>query len=182
MKEKSSGGFSSYIYEWFEAILTAIVLISLIFAFGFRIINVSGISMESTLLDEDRVLITHLNYQPKDGDIVVITHAKNFSEPIIKRVIATQGQSLNIDFSTGQVKVDGKILDEPYIKNPTITDEGGEIPAVVPNGYIFVMGDNRQHSYDSRSQGIGLVENEAVLGKAQAIIYPVSRFKKLNNS
>lgn len=179
MQNNSSRGLSFYIYEWFEAILTAVVAISIIFAFGFRIISVSGQSMENTLKDEDKVLITNFNYQPKDGDIVVITHAKNFSENIIKRVIATQGQSLNIDFSTGQVTVDGKVLNEPYIKNSTITNEGGEIPSVVPQGYIFVMGDNRQNSKDSRSSEIGLIENGSVLGKARAIIYPISRFTTL---
>lgn len=179
MKEKSSNRFSSYIYEWFEAILTAVVVISLVFAFGFRIINVSGQSMENTLHDEDRVLVTNLNYQPKDGDIIVITHAENFSESIIKRVIATQGQSLSIDFAKGQVTVDGKVLNEPYIKNATTTDEGGTIPSVVPQGYIFVMGDNRQNSKDSRSKEIGLIENGAVLGKARLVLYPIARFKDL---
>lgn len=179
MKEKSSKGFSSYIYEWFEAILTAVIVISIIFAFGFRIVTVSGQSMENTLHDEDKVLITNFNYEPKDGDIIVINHAENFSESIIKRVIATQGQTLSIDFAKGQVTVDGKVLNEPYIKNATTIDEGGAIPAVVPQGHIFVMGDNRQNSKDSRSNEIGLIENGAVLGKAQFVLYPIARFKNL---
>lgn len=173
----SSAG--SYLYEWMEAIITAVITIVLIFSFIFRIVTVSGSSMENTLHDADKVMVTNFNYNPQCGDIVVIAHTKNFPEPIIKRVIATEGQTFAINFETGEVYVDGKLLSETYIKNSTTTDEGGEIPSVIPKGQVFVMGDNRQNSKDSRSPSIGLIDKSYILGKAQMVVFPVERFRSL---
>lgn len=111
-----------------EAVVTSIVVVVLLFTFLFRVVNVNGQSMEDTIHNEDKVLLTNLFYEPENGDVVVISRAQHFEEPIIKRVIATEGQTLKIDFNTGDVYVDGVLLDEPYIKTPTTDNEGGEIP------------------------------------------------------
>lgn len=169
-----SKAFSSF-FEWVEAIVTAIIVVVVIFTFCFRIVTVSGPSMENTVQDGDKVLITDLGYEPQDGDIVVISHATDFSEPLIKRVIATEGQTLKIDFTSGDVYVDGKLLDEKYIKNSTVNNEGGLIPTVIPEGYVFVMGDNRQNSKDSRSPQIGLIDERTIIGKAQCVVFPFDR-------
>ncbi len=162
-------------FEWVEAIITSIVIVVLLFTFLFRVVNVVGRSMEDTIHSDDKVLLTNLFYEPENGDVVVISRAQHFEEPIIKRVIATEGQSLKIDFNTGDVYVDGVLLDEPYIKTPTTDNEGGEIPEVVPEGYVFVMGDNRGDSMDSRSEKIGLIDKRNIIGKAQYIVFPFDR-------
>lgn len=162
-------------FEWVEAIITSIVIVVLLFTFLFRVVNVIGHSMEDTIHSDDKVLLTNLFYEPENGDVVVISRAQHFGEPIIKRVIATEGQSLKIDFNTGDVYVDGVLLDEPYIKTPTTDNEGGEIPEVVPDGYVFVMGDNRGDSMDSRSEQIGLIDKRNIIGKAQYIVFPFNR-------
>lgn len=179
LKSGQSRAFTSF-FEWIEALITAVVVVVIVFTFVCRVVSVSGPSMENTIHDGDKVLITDWAYKPQNGDIVVVTHAANFAEPLIKRVIATEGQSLNINFNTGDVVVDGKLLDEKYIKNETINSEGGVIPSVIPHGYVFVMGDNRQNSKDSRSPQIGLIDNRTILGKAQYVIFPFDRIGGLD--
>ena len=143
-------------FEWVEAVVTSIVVVVLLFTFLFRVVNVNGQSMEDTIHNEDKVLLTNLFYEPENGDVVVISRAQHFEEPIIKRVIATEGQTLKIDFKTTD-------------------NEGGEIPEVIPEGYVFVMGDNRGNSLDSRSEQIGLIDKRNIIGKAQYIVFPFDR-------
>ena len=162
-------------FEWVEAVITSIVVVVLLFTFLFRVVNVNGQSMEDTIHNEDKVLLTNLFYEPENGDVVVISRAQHFEEPIIKRVIATEGQTLKIDFNTGDVYVDGVLLNEPYIKTPTTNNEGGEVPEVIPEGYVIVMGDNRGNSLDSRSEQIGLIDKRNISGKAQYIVFPFDR-------
>ncbi len=171
----SVGRFVSSCFEWVDSIITAIVVCILFLAFIFRIINVSGVSMMDTLLDGDKVIITDLLYKPSVGDIVVINRSEELSEPIIKRIIAKEGQSLSIDFDSGDVTVDGVVINEPYIKSATTKKGSGDIPEVIPKGYVFVMGDNRDRSKDSRSKEVGLINVENILGKAKFIIYPMNR-------
>ncbi len=166
--------FKSSCFEWMEAIIISIITVAILFSFVFRAVTIVGSSMENTLLDKDKVIITDFMYKPNNGDIIVAT-SKTFSDPIIKRVIAKGGQTLKINFSTGDVYVDGQLLNEPYIKTATVNYEGAEIPEVIPEGYLFVMGDNRLHSKDSRSPQIGLIDEDDIMGKAQFIIYPFSR-------
>ena len=107
---------------------------------------------------------------------MVITPVNQVDVPIIKRVIATEGQTFSIDFSDGSVMVDGKKLDEPYIKERMWLQGDGEIPRVIPKGHCFVMGDNRNGSLDSRFKEVGLIPNEKIIGKASWIVYPFDRF------
>ena len=152
--------------------LTGILLIFLLL---FRVVVVSGPSMNRTLLNGDYLLLLNnvLYTQPEQGDIVVVSKdSYHDGEPIIKRVIAMEGQWVDIDFEAGVVYVDGKALDEPYVNTPTNLHEGIEFPLMVEEGCIFVMGDNRNESLDSRSPEIGQVDKREVLGKAIFLFLP----------
>ena len=153
-------------------LLAGIMLVLLLL---FRVVVVSGPSMMDTLVDGDcLVLVSHaVAGEPKYGDIVVVSKkAYKDGEPIIKRVIATEGQEVNIDFYKGIVSVDGVELDEPYVNTPTNEFEGIEFPQIVPTGCVFVLGDNRNLSKDSRSPEIGMIDKREILGKALVIALP----------
>ncbi len=171
--EKESSGVSAFLFEWANALIVALVFVVLLLTFVFRQVTVKGDSMNDTLRSGDRLILYNFMYTPKYGDIVVVTHGQKYEDPIIKRVIATEGQSLNINYDTGEVSVDGVILDEPYIKGETIRLKHPlEIPDKIPEGYVFVMGDNRENSLDSRSTQIGLIPVENIIGKAEFRIFP----------
>ena len=152
--------------------LTVIVLLLLLV---FRVVVVSGTSMNMTLLDGDYLLlISNILYpSPQHGDIVVVSK-ESFDDgaPIVKRVIAAEGQTVDIDFEAGIVYVDGLALDEPYTFTPTNLNGGMNFPLTVEEGCIFVMGDNRNGSRDSRFPDIGLVDEREVLGKAILLFLP----------
>ena len=162
-------------YEWLQTLVYAVLGIVLLFAFVVRIVLVSGPSMRETLQDGDRLLVVNNwlcgDYQKGD---VVIFQKESFEdgEAIVKRVIATEGQTVHIDFDAGVVSVDGAALDEPYIPEPTWLDEGLRFPLTVPEGSIFVMGDNRNHSKDSRHTDLGPVDTRHVIGKAVFLAIP----------
>lgn len=174
------GGLQSC-FEWLQAIISALVIVVLLLTFVFRLVDVDGLSMYETLHDHDKVFVTSLLYEPHDGDIVVISHGQEYNKPIIKRVIATAGQTIKIDYDKGHVIVDGVIIDEPYIREAMEYKEvfDNPIPDVVPEGMVFVMGDNRNNSLDSRSQRVGLINKDDIIGKAQAVVFPFDRFKTL---
>ena len=161
-------------YEWIQALVCSVLTVVVIFTFGIRLIGVQGHSMVPTLQDDDRLLVVNsmLYDDYKYGDIVVLTQETFLSEPIVKRVIATGGQTVDIDFASGSVYVDGKLLDEPYINELTFTEEGVKFPLTVPEGSIFVMGDNRNHSNDSRDSRLGTVDTRYVIGKAVFLAFP----------
>lgn len=149
--------------------------IMLVFVMFFRIVIVDGTSMNQTLLHGDYLLLlSKIFYQePEYGDIVVISK-DSFDDgtPIVKRVIATEGQVVDIDFEAGIVYVDGAALDEPYTNTSTNTNGGMHFPLTVSEGCVFVMGDNRNKSRDSRYPEIGLVDEREILGKAIFLIMP----------
>jgi signal peptidase I len=148
----------------------------LIFTFFLRTAQVSGKSMLDTLQDQDRLMISRFFYTPRRGDIVVITKPNLDNEPLIKRIVATGGQTVDIDFEYGIVYVDGKALDEPYIKEPTNLKLDVQFPVTIPEGSIFVMGDNRNHSRDSRDSSIFTVDERYILGKVILRIMPFAGF------
>lgn len=168
---------SLFVFEAVNSLMVALICVVLLLTFVIRQVTVSGESMTDTLKDGDRLFITNFAYTPQYGDIVIISHGEHYAEPIIKRVIATEGQSLKINYDTGEVSVDGVVLDEPYIKGRTFEiDDPLNIPDKIPEGYIFVMGDNREGSLDSRSKTIGLIPVDNILGKAQIRIFPPESF------
>ena len=152
-----------------------LIAIMIVFLLIFRVIVVSGDSMYSTLVDGDYLLLlSNVFYQePKQGDIIVASKdSYDDGAAIIKRVIATEGQIVDIDFDNGIVYVDGLPLEEPYIQNLTTRAEGVLFPLIVEEGCIFVLGDNREVSKDSRHPEIGLIDSRQVLGKAIYLMLP----------
>ena len=152
--------------------LTGILLVFLLL---FRVVVVSGVSMNQTLVHGDYLLlINNVFYaDPKQGDIIVAAKSSfKGGEPIIKRVIATEGQWVDIDFEAGIVYVNGNPLDEPYANTPTNLYEGVDFPLMVDEGCIFVLGDNRNESKDSRSIEIGQIDKREILGKAIFLFMP----------
>ena len=175
--EKKSVG--NELMEWLESIAISIFIVILVFTFVFRIVIVDGSSMVPTLENGQRLVILHLFYTPKQGDIVVV-NSEGLNKTIIKRVIATEGQTVDIDFYKHTVTVDGKTLSEPYINEPTARNDGGnKYPFVVPEDTIFVMGDNRNNSTDSRNSLVGCIPIDDVLGKAIFRIYPFDKFGRI---
>lgn len=155
-------------------ILAAVLLI---FTFFIRMSKVEGGSMNPTLVNHDQMLLlSNVWYsEPQRGDIVVARVPEFSSEPIVKRVIAVEGDTVDIDFERGIVYVNGEALDEPYIQSPTYNHFGADsvgFPLVVEKGHVFLMGDNRNDSYDSRYRGIGQVDERCILGKVFFLTLP----------
>jgi len=162
------------LYDWLQCIVTAIVCGILIFIFVGRTIGVDGHSMMGTLHNRDRVVMSNLFYTPGNGDIVVF-HCPNETfggTPLVKRIIATEGQTLDINFETGEVFVDGVLLPEPYISEKTRSRYSFQGPVTIKQGHVFVMGDNRNNSSDSRDSRVGQVDVRYILGKVLFIAIP----------
>ena len=161
--------------EWFESIVFALTVLVLVFTFVVRVAAVNGISMENTLQPGDRLLLQSVGYTPQRGDVVVTDDLIDYGKPLVKRVIAVGGDVVDIDFQTGEVTVNGKTLEEPYIRELTLLDEGQTFPLTVPQGKLFLMGDNRCQSKDSRSPEIGCIDERDILGKAILRIFPLQK-------
>ena len=165
-------------YQNVRTLVTVLAVLILAFTFAARIIVVSGPSMENTLQNGDAMLVWSLGYTPKQGDIVVLTKRSYQEDSIVKRVIATGGQRVDIDYASGTVYVDGVALEEDYIKERMQIPSYGEGTnhVTVPEGCLFVMGDNRNQSADSRYPEIGIVDERCVIGRVVAVIFPFSNF------
>ena len=158
--------------------LNQLAIVVILFTYLLRVVSVSGPSMNPTLASGDRIVLNSLFYTPQNGDIVVITQPNSHdTEPLIKRVIAVEGQTISIDAETDTVTVDGVKLNESYILDQDIqrAGESYEYPLTIPKGKVFVMGDNRNDSFDSRDPGLGMVEEKYIMGKAIFRIYPFER-------
>lgn len=193
------------ICDMVESVLFSIFTVILIFTFLFKVASVVGTSMEPTLHggdeinnDGDKLIISSVFYStPKQKDIIIVdaqnAHLLEDSDgdgqvddvvisdglhkTIVKRVIATAGQTVDIDFSTGNVSIDGEVIHEPYINDLTLIDEGAfQYPITIPEGYVFVLGDNRGVSKDSRSDEIGLIDIDDIVGKVVLRISPMEKF------
>ena len=164
--------------RWFSLLCLACIVLLLVNTFVVRLAVVDGSSMYPTLKDGELMVVWRFCYAPTAGDIVVIDTSESLlnQSHIVKRVIATEGQTVDIDFASGEVYVDGVLLVEDYINAPTLHnwegDLGLEYPAVVPEGCVFVLGDNRNNSMDSRYAPIGMVPEQYVLGKVLFIALP----------
>ncbi len=196
-EEKKKGTTFSDFMEIVESVIISVFAVLLIFTFVCRPVTVDGTSMVPTLQDKDKLIMRMMGYTPKCGDIVIVENdsshryedgtdgkiidGSGMEKRLIKRVIAVGGQTVDIDFEAHTVTVDGEQLYESYIYEPTELDPGMfEYPVTVPEGYVFVMGDNRNNSTDSRSPLVGFVKEEDVIGKAVLRFYPFDKFEFLN--
>ena len=161
--------------EWYDALAMAVAIIALVFTFGVRIVKVDGHSMDHTLSDGERILINLLK-APDYGDIVVVDGYTDYGKPLVKRVIAKGGDVVNIDYQAGTVSVNGEVLQEAYIAEPTYLGYDVTFPYTVPEGTVFVMGDNRNASLDSRSSYVGCIDERDILGKVLLCFLPFSDF------
>lgn len=172
------------LFEWLQMIMGCVLVAVLLFNCFARVSRVDGSSMDTTLQDGELMLVWSLGYEPKAGDIVVLNKTTaDFlgNRAIVKRVIATGGQTVDIDYTAGIVYVDGQPLDEPYIMESMYRPDPNRHPTMqethwdVPEGSIFVMGDNRNNSTDSRDIRLGTVDQDYVLGKVVLALWPLSK-------
>ncbi len=175
---------SSSLYEWFDSILRALIIIMILLTFAFKVCTVVGGSMNNTLYNNERLVISNFLYSPKENDIIVFHQTGALNEPCVKRVIATGDKWVKIDYDSGTLYVsnDNIFNEEDIVDESSYAyfDIGsykisGTLETYVPRGYLFVMGDNRNNSTDSRFDAIGLVDERTVLGKVIFRISPANR-------
>ena len=169
---KKKKTFFGEVYDWIETFCFALALMVVLFIFVFRYVTVDGNSMMNTLHDQDKLIISNFNYTPQTGDIVVI-YIEGQNKPYIKRVIATEGQTVRIDFEKWEVYVDGELLEEDYVWRRDgdmhyAAFYNGEF--TVPEGQVYVMGDNRNDSTDSRV--LGCMEEHYIIGRVVLRLFP----------
>ncbi|MDD4124982.1 MAG: signal peptidase I [Eubacteriales bacterium] len=166
------------VYEWLETFCLALSLMVILFLFAFKYVTVDGTSMLDTLDDGQKLIITDLTSY-EQGDIVVICEPGH-EKPLVKRIIAVEGQTVDIDFETWTVYVDGKAIDEPYVRyiyGADMKSDGFSGHIVVEEGTVFVMGDNRNGSTDSRK--LGCIDKRNILGKVVFRVFPLNVFGKV---
>ena len=168
------------LYDWIQSLLFALILCVFLFIFAFKIIDNNGSSMVPTLRNGDKLFVSNLFYTPVAGDVVVFkTDSYDPDKALVKRVIATEGQEVSIDFDNGIIYIDGIPIEENYINETTTTKLDFIGPKTVPEGCLFVLGDNRNASTDSRKKEIGMVDTRMLLGKAYYVLFPLSDFGKI---
>ena len=164
-------------YDWIQSLISALLICVLVFVFVLRIMDVHGTSMVPTLHNGDKVLVSGLFYEPERGDIVVFKKdGYDDNKALVKRVIAVAGDVVNIDFERGIVYINGEAAEEDYIDVLTTTKIDFIGPQTVPDNCLFVLGDNRNASTDSRDKRIGMVDKRLVIGKVLLVIYPFDSF------
>lgn len=163
------------VFEVFQAIISALVVITLLFTFAFRVVNVEGSSMKPTLQNNDKVIVSTVGYEAQRGDIVVISSTDGLKEPIVKRIVAVGGDTVDINFTTGVVTVNG--TEEEYTNELTSQQFDIAFPITVPEGTVFVLGDNRGNSLDSRSTRVGCVDERLIVGKVLFRFFPLGDWK-----
>ena len=164
-------------YDWIQSLISALLICVLVFVFVIRIMDVNGSSMVPTLKNGDKVLVSGLLYEPDRGDIVVFKKdSYNDNKALVKRVIAVAGDTVNIDFDNGIVYVNGEAIEEAYLDGSTNNKLDFIGPQTVPENCLFVMGDNRNASTDSRDKRIGMVDKRLVIGKVLLVVYPFDSF------
>lgn len=179
-EESTAKSFKKEFFEWVQAIAIAVVLALLIRTFVFTLVKVDGSSMVPTLQDGDRLYVTRLLYKPKASDVIVFRPAGDKDKYYVKRVIATEGQEVDINFSTGAVMVDGVVLDEPYINELTYAQGNVSFPVTVPKDCVFVLGDNRNRSKDSRFSDVYMVSEDSIMGGAVFRLFPFNAIGKID--
>ena len=161
-------------YDWIQSLMAALIVCVCIFIFFIRVIDVSGSSMNPTLYNGDKMIVSDVLYKPKAGDVVVFkSDTYDPNKALVKRIIATAGQEINIDFGTGTVYIDGEPIEEDYIAELTRNKLDFIGPKTVPEGCVFVMGDNRNKSTDSRKSEIGMVDERTIIGRVYCVIFPL---------
>ena len=184
-KEKEKADILGTFYELTEMLATVTVVVMLLFAFLLRLNIVDGHSMDMTLAHGEYLGVSDLFYDPEPGDIVIIhkINADPYDNPIVKRVIATEGQTVDIDFTTWTLRVDGEVIDEPYryVSEDHLLTSDWTFPITVGENEIFVMGDNRNNSADSRTEEIGMIDTRCVIGKAYVRVFPINKFEVFEN-
>lgn len=166
------------VYDWIQCLITALIICVMIFVFFIRVIDVVGTSMLPTLQHGNKMLVSGFLYKPKYGDVVVFkADSYDPDKALVKRVIAVGGDDINIDFDKGIVYVNGEPIEESYINELTKTKLDFIGPKEVPEGCVFVMGDNRNASTDSRDSRIGMVDSRLILGKVYFVLFPLDDFK-----
>ncbi len=190
--------FVSDALDIIECVASAVFFVFILFTFVICVARVDGTSMLPTLEHEDRLAVSRLSNTYENGDILIINNWEGhpmdaegniqttigYGKRIVKRLIAQEGQTVDIDFAAGIVYVDGVALDEPYIKEPTYStlDNAVQYPLTVPEGYVYVLGDNRNGSMDSRSTLVGLIDRKDILGKVLFRILPIDKFGKIDHA
>lgn len=173
--KKTASGVS-FVFDVVDSLKGAVIAAFIVFCLVFRVIGVEGTSMRPTLQDGDWVAVSGLSINVEKGDIVIVTQPWERNVPIVKRVVAKGGDTVDIDFLLGEVYVNGIKLDEPYIEEPTTNSYDVLFPLTVPEGKVFVMGDNRGESLDSRSSKIGCIDERYILGKVMFRFYPEAKW------
>ena len=167
------------LFEWYDSLVFALAVIVLFFVFAVRIITVSGVSMQPTLYGGDRVAVQSMLYTPQRGDVVVVDSYSRYGDMLVKRVVGVGGDVIDIDFESGIVYRNGEALEEPYVLGPTTLSYDIQFPITVPQGSVFLLGDNRNGSKDSRSSEIGCIDERDLLGKVLWRLTPLSKIGKV---
>ncbi|MFZ2537743.1 MAG: signal peptidase I [Oscillospiraceae bacterium] len=176
--EKQEFNLKKEIFSWIETLVISLIAVALIITFVGRMMRVDGSSMEKTLHHGDRIITTSIHGDYKYNDVVVVR--RKGDTPIVKRVIALSGDKIDINFETGSVYVNDKLLSEPFINEITKNPINFDGPVVVPEGHVFVMGDNRNLSDDSRNAKIGMIDERNIFGKVIFRLFPLSKMGKID--